>query len=87
VTLELKDGTKEEVFHFMDALKLVVRATSLGDVHSTVLYPAIASHRDVAPKQRERMGIHDGLVRLCVGIEAVDDIIADLEQALARVSL
>src|SRR5580704_10696434 len=87
VTLELKDGTKEEVFHFMDALKLVVRATSLGDVHSTVLYPAIASHRDVAPKQRERMGIHDGLVRLCVGIEAVDDIIADLEQALARLSL
>jgi cystathionine beta-lyase/cystathionine gamma-synthase len=87
VTFELKDGTKEDVFHFMDGLKVVVRATSLGDVHSTVLYPAIASHRDVAPKQRERMGIHDGLVRLCVGIEAVDDIIADLEQALAPVSV
>ena len=83
VTFELKNGTKEDVFRFMDRLKLVVRATSLGDVHSTVLYPVIASHRDVAPKQRERMGIHDGLVRLCVGIEAVDDIIADLEQALA----
>jgi len=86
VTFELKDGTKEDVFHFMDALNLVVRATSLGDVHSTLLYPVIASHRDIAPKQRERMGIHDGLVRLCVGIEAVDDIIADLEQALASVS-
>jgi cystathionine beta-lyase/cystathionine gamma-synthase len=83
VTFELKNGTKEDVFRFMDRLKLVVRATSLGDVHSVVLYPAIASHREVAPKQRERMGIHDGLVRLCVGIEAVDDIIADLEQALA----
>ena len=83
VTFELKNGTKEEMFRFMDSLKLVVRATSLGDVHSTVLYPVIASHRDVAPKQRERMGIHDGLVRLCVGIEAVDDILADLEQALA----
>jgi cystathionine beta-lyase/cystathionine gamma-synthase len=83
VTFELRDGTKEDVFRFMDRLELVVRATSLGDVHSTVLYPVIASHRDVAPKQRERMGIHDGLVRLCVGIEAVDDIIADLEQALA----
>ena len=46
------------------------------------LASVIASHRDVAPKQRERMGIHDGLVRLCVGIEAVEDIIADLEQAL-----
>jgi len=82
VTFELSDGSKEDVFRFMDRLKVVVRATSLGDVHSTVLYPVIASHRDVAPKQRERMGIHDGLVRLCVGIEAVDDIIADLEQAL-----
>jgi cystathionine beta-lyase/cystathionine gamma-synthase len=85
VTFELKDGTKEDVFRFMDSLKVVVRATSLGDVHSTVLYPVIASHRDLAPKQRERMGIHDGLVRLCVGIEAVDDIIADLEQAFTRV--
>jgi cystathionine gamma-synthase/methionine-gamma-lyase len=83
VTFELKNGTKEQMFRFMDRLKLVVRATSLGDVHSMVLYPAIASHREIAPKQRERMGIHDGLVRLCVGIEAVDDIIADLEQALA----
>jgi cystathionine gamma-synthase/methionine-gamma-lyase len=82
VTFELKDAGKQEMFRFMDRLKLVVRATSLGDVHSLVLYPVIASHRDVAPKQRERMGIHDGLVRLCVGIEAVDDIIADLEQAL-----
>ena len=83
VTFELKDAGKEEMFQFMDRLKLVVRATSLGDVHSLVLYPVIASHRDVAPKQRERIGIHDGLVRLCIGIEAVEDIIADLEQALA----
>jgi cystathionine beta-lyase/cystathionine gamma-synthase len=83
VTFELKDAGKQEMFHFMDRLKLVVRATSLGDVHSLILYPVIASHRDVAPKQRERMGIHDGLVRLCVGIEAVDDIVADLDQALA----
>jgi cystathionine gamma-synthase/methionine-gamma-lyase len=82
VTLELKDAGREEMFRFMDRLKIVVRATSLGDVHSLVLYPVIASHRDVAPKQRERQGIHDGLVRLCVGIEAVDDIIGDLEQAL-----
>lgn len=82
VSFELKDATRQDVFRFMDSLKLVVRGTSLGDVHSLVLYPVIASHRDIAPKQRERMGIHDGLVRLCVGIEAVDDIIADLDQAL-----
>ena len=82
VSFELKNGSKQTVFEFMDRLKLVVRGTSLGDVHSLILYPAIASHRDIAPKQRERMGIHDGLVRLCAGIEAVEDIIADLEQAL-----
>ena len=67
----------------MNALQLVVRATSLGDVHSMMLYPVMSSHRDISPKHRERMGIRDNLVRLSVGIEAVEDIIADLEQALA----
>ncbi len=82
VTFNLKDGTKQDVFRFMDKLKVVVRATSLGDVHCTVLYPAIASHRDIAPKQRERMGIRENTIRLCIGIEAAEDIVADLEQAL-----
>ena len=66
----------------MDALKLVVRATSLGDVHSMITYPTMSSHREISPKHRERMGIRENLVRLSVGIEAVDDIIADLDQAL-----
>jgi cystathionine beta-lyase/cystathionine gamma-synthase len=83
VTFEIKDAAKLDVFRFMDQLKLVVRGTSLGDVHSLLLYPAIASHREIAPKQRLRMGISDGLVRLCAGIEAVEDIIADLDQALS----
>ena len=82
VSFELKGAGREEVFRFMDALRLVVRATSLGDVHSMVLYPVMSSHRDIAPKQRERMGIRDNLVRLSAGIEAVDDVIADLAQAL-----
>ena len=82
VSFEIKDARKEDVFRFMDKLRLVVSATSLGDVHSLLLYPLIASHRDLSPKQRERMGIHDGFVRLCAGIEAAEDIIADLEQAL-----
>jgi len=83
VAFELKDAGKQDVFRFMDRLKLVVCGTSLGDVHSLMSYPAISSHREIAPKQRERLGITDGLVRFCAGIEAVDDIIADLEQALA----
>jgi cystathionine beta-lyase/cystathionine gamma-synthase len=83
VSFEIKDATKTDVFHFMDKLKLVVRGTSLGDVHSLLSYPAISSHREIAPRQRQRMGITDGLVRFCAGIEAVDDIIADLDQALS----
>jgi len=84
VSFELRNAGREEVFRFMDALRLVVCGTSLGDVHSLLLYPAIASHRDLSPKQRERQGIGDGLVRLCCGIEAVEDIIADLGQALEK---
>ena len=82
VSFELKDATVDDVFRFMDSLKLVVRATSLGDVHTMMLYPVMSSHREISPKHRERMGIRENLVRLSVGIEAVEDILADLEQAL-----
>jgi len=82
VSFEIRGAGQEEVFRFMDALRMIVRATSLGDVHSMMLYPVMSSHREISPKHRERMGIRDSLVRLSVGIEAVEDIIADLEQAL-----
>jgi cystathionine beta-lyase/cystathionine gamma-synthase len=82
VSFELKDATRDDVFRFMDALELVVRATSLGDVHTMMLYPVMSSHREISPKHRERMGIRENLVRLSVGIEAVEDILADIEQAL-----
>jgi cystathionine beta-lyase/cystathionine gamma-synthase len=84
VSFELKDAAREGVFEFMERAKLVVRGTSLGDVQTMMLYPAISSHRDLAPKQRLRMGIRDNLIRLSVGIEAPEDILADLEQALAK---
>jgi len=82
VAIELANNTKEGAFRFMDALRLVVRSTSLGDVFSSALHPATASHRDVAPARRRAFGIADGLVRLSIGIEHVDDILADLSQAL-----
>ena len=47
-----------------------------------ILYPAMSSHRDLSPKHRQRMGIRDNLVRVSTGIEAPEDIIADLQQAL-----
>ncbi|HML16138.1 MAG TPA: aminotransferase class I/II-fold pyridoxal phosphate-dependent enzyme [Bryobacteraceae bacterium] len=83
IAFEIKGAARAEVFRFMDQLKLIVRATSLGDVHTMTLYPAMASHRDLSPKQRQRLGIGDNLVRLSIGIEAAEDIIADLDQALA----
>ena len=82
VTIELKDAGKAEVFAFMEKLKMIVCATSLGDVHTMMLYPAMSSHRDISPKHRERGGIRDNLVRISTGIEAIEDIIADLDQAL-----
>jgi cystathionine gamma-synthase/methionine-gamma-lyase len=82
VSFEIRGAHRAEIFRFMERLKLIVRATSLGDVHSMILYPVMSSHREVAPEQRQRMGIRDNLVRLSVGIEAVEDILGDLEQAL-----
>jgi cystathionine gamma-synthase/methionine-gamma-lyase len=82
VSFEVRDAGKPEIFRFMDALEMIVRATSLGDVHSMMLYPVMSSHRELSPKHRERMGIRDNLVRLSVGIEAPEDIVEDLERAL-----
>ena len=83
VAFELKGAGKSEIFAFMEKLKMIVCATSLGDVHTMVLYPAMASHRDLSPRHRERLGIRDSLVRISTGIEAIEDIVADLEQALS----
>ena len=82
VSIELKDNTRESAFRFMDALKLCLRSTSLGDVFTSVLHPATASHRDLSPARRQQLGITDGLVRISVGIESINDIIADFDQAL-----
>ncbi len=83
VSIELRENTRDAAFGFMDALKLCVRSTSLGDVFTSVLHPATASHRDLTPARRQELGIVDGLVRISVGIEKIDDIIADIEQALS----
>lgn len=84
VSFEVKGAAdKEAVWAFMDRCKMIVRATSLGDVHTMMLHPWISSHRDVPPKSKMRMGININLVRLSVGIEDIGDIQADLAQALS----
>ncbi len=82
VSIELSENTREAAFRFMDGLALCVRSTSLGDVFTGVLHPATASHREVAPKRRLELGISEGLVRISVGIEDIEDIIADIDEAL-----
>jgi cystathionine beta-lyase/cystathionine gamma-synthase len=83
VSIELGENTREAAFRFMNALKLCLRSTSLGDVFTSVLHPATASHRDTTPTRRQELGITDSLVRISVGIEKIDDIIADIEQGLS----
>ena len=82
ISFDLREGDRARVFRFMEALRLVLPATTLGDVYSLALYPAHSSHRALDPDLRRRIGIGDGLVRLSVGIEDPADIIADLAQAL-----
>jgi len=82
ISFELAGAGRVEVFRFMEALRLCLPATTLGDVYSLVLYPAMSSHRAVPAEERARIGIGDGLVRLSVGIEEAEDIISDLSQAL-----
>jgi len=85
VTFDLKAANKDAAFRFLDSLELTASATTMGDLWSEVLYPAISSHRRVASEERARLGITDGTLRLSVGIEDAEDLIADLDNALARV--
>ncbi len=82
VSFEIAAADKAKAFRFMEALQLCLPATTLGDIYSLVLHPATSSHRSLSREEREKVGIRDGLVRLSVGIEDADDIIADLSQAL-----
>ncbi len=85
VSFDLAGGTREDVFRFMDALRLIQPATTLGDVYTLVLYPAMSSHRALSPALRRRVGISDGLIRLSAGIEEAGDLVADLGRALGAV--
>lgn len=83
VSFEIAGADKAKVFRFMEALKVCLPATTLGDVYSLVLHPATASHRSLTAEQRAQAGISDGLVRMSAGIESIEDILADLEFALS----
>jgi len=77
-------GGYEPATRFLDRIELCTLAVSLGNIDTLIEHPASMTHRVVAPKDRTASGITDGLIRLSVGLEAADDIIADLDQALGN---
>jgi cystathionine gamma-lyase len=77
-------GGLEGSTKFIKALKVFALAESLGSVESLVQHPALMTQASVAPERRAKLGIEDGLVRLSVGLEDIDDLKEDLDQALAR---
>jgi cystathionine beta-lyase/cystathionine gamma-synthase len=84
VTFEV-EGTGEDARRASEAMQLFTLATSLGGVESLVSIPVLTSHAMISAEQRQKMGVTEQMVRLSVGIENVDDLIADLERALQAV--
>jgi cystathionine beta-lyase/cystathionine gamma-synthase len=81
------DGSGEDAKRLSEALNLFSLAPSLGGVESLVSIPVLTSHAMISAEHRQKMGVTEQLIRLSVGIESVDDLIADLDQALALVAV
>ncbi len=84
ISISIRGGRKPAV-RFMDALKLAIDEVHVADIRTCVLHPASATHRQLTDEQLVAAGIDGGMVRLSVGLENVDDIIADLKVGLAAV--
>ncbi len=76
------DGNKDQAIRFINGLKMITMAPTLGDVDTLVLHPATSSHLNISKDLREKYGITDNLVRLSVGIERIEDIINDVDKSL-----
>ncbi|MGH9821349.1 MAG: trans-sulfuration enzyme family protein, partial [Pyrinomonadaceae bacterium] len=86
VSIRLTEDTREAAYKFLNSLKLCIRAASVGDLFTGLVHPATATHRELSPAKRAALGITEGLIRISVGIEDVDDIAADIERALIEAS-
>ena len=82
VGFELKGG-KEAGMKFIDSLKMIYHVANIGDARSLAIHPASTTHSQLSPEEQAQTGVTPGYVRLAIGIEHIDDILADLEQALA----
>ena len=77
------DGAKAAAFALLDRLRVVDISNNLGDAKSLVTHPATTTHRRLTAQQRADAGITDGVVRLSVGLEDAEDLLADLDHALS----
>ena len=84
VVFGVKGGVKEGI-RFADGLELFTQLANVGDARSLVIHPASATHSQLTEEEQKATGLPPELIRLSIGIEHIDDILADLEQALARV--
>jgi len=84
ITFALKGG-KDAAIRFMDSLKLATNAIHVADIRTIVLHPATTTHRQASEEQMRASGVDPGMIRFSVGLEHIDDILADIEQALANV--
>lgn len=78
-------GGKEEAIKFIDKLKLASHVANVGDVKTLVINPASTTHEQLSDDERSAAGIQPGQIRVSVGIEHIDDIIADFEQAFLKI--
>ena len=72
---------------FIDALQMILRLVNIGDAKSLACHPASTTHRQLSPAELQSAGVSESLVRISVGIEHIDDIIADIDQALEKVAI
>jgi methionine-gamma-lyase len=84
IAFEIRGGEKE-CFRFLNSLKLIQLAVSLGGTESLAEHPATMTHSELSPEDRVAMGVSDSMIRLSIGVENPEDIVADVEQALNEV--
>ncbi|BBY27766.1 O-succinylhomoserine sulfhydrylase [Mycolicibacterium sediminis] len=82
VTFELTGGTKARAFEVLDGLRVIDISNNLGDAKSLITHPATTTHRAMGPEGRAAIGLGDGVVRVSIGLEGTEDLIADLDRAL-----
>ncbi|MDM8564520.1 aminotransferase class I/II-fold pyridoxal phosphate-dependent enzyme [Candidatus Halobeggiatoa sp. HSG11] len=80
-------GGREAGGKFIDALQLVIRLVNIGDTRTLACHPATTTHRQLSPAELERAGVSEDMVRLSIGLEHIDDIVADIDQALSSVNV